>query len=48
MLDAVRVAFNAPENLAGISRLAVTSRFSIIQPLPYAHLARMQVLRGVE
>ena len=48
LLDAVRVAFNAPENLAGISRLAVTSRFSIIQPLPYAYLTRIRALHGVE
>jgi putative ABC transport system permease protein len=48
LLDAVRVAFTAPQSLAGISRLVVTSRFSIIQPLPYAYLTRMRALRGVE
>lgn len=48
LLDAVRVAFTAPESLAGINRLAVTSRFSIIQPLPYSYLTRIRALRGVE
>lgn len=48
LLDTVRVAFTAPESLAGISRLAVTSRLSIIQPLPYAHLTRIRSVRGVE
>jgi putative ABC transport system permease protein len=47
LLDAVRVAFTAPQNLAGIDRLIVSSRFSIIQPLPYAQLARMQAVPGV-
>ena len=47
LLDAVRVAFTAPQNLAGIDRLIVSSRFSIIQPLPFAHLARMQAVPGV-
>lgn len=47
LLDAVRVAFTAPQNLAGIDRLIVSSRFSIIQPLPYAQLTRMQAVPGV-
>lgn len=47
LLDAVRVAFTAPQNLAGIDRLVVSSRFSIIQPLPLAHLARMRAVPGV-
>lgn len=42
MLDAVRVAFNAPNSVAGIDRLIVTSRFSIIQPLPFAYKSRIQ------
>lgn len=48
MLDAVRVAFNAPGSVSGIDRLIVTSRFSIIQPLPFAAGARIQGLPGVQ
>ncbi len=47
MLDAVRVAFNAPGSVAGIDRLIVASRFSIIQPLPYSDLARIRRVPGV-
>jgi putative ABC transport system permease protein len=47
MLDAVRVAFDAPESLIGIDRLIVASRFSIIQPLPLGHLIRIQSVPGV-
>ena len=47
LLDAVRVAFNAPESMAGIHRLIVSSKFSIIQPLPYADLTRIQAVPGV-
>ncbi|MDN5872126.1 MAG: FtsX-like permease family protein [Nitrococcus sp.] len=47
MLDAVRVAFNAPNSVVGIDRLMVTSRYSMIQPLPYAYTARIQGLPGV-
>ncbi len=48
MLDAVRVAFNAPQGVAGIDRLVVASRFSIIQPLPYGDLARIEKVSGVK
>ncbi len=48
MLDAVRVAFNAPQSVAGIDRLIVASRFSIIQPLPYADLVRIRKVPGVK
>ncbi|HET8700809.1 MAG TPA: ABC transporter permease [Nitrococcus sp.] len=47
MLDAVRLAFNAPSSVAGINRLIVTSRFSIIQQLPYSYAARIQSIPGV-
>ncbi len=47
MLDAVRIAFNAPNSVAGINRLIVTSRFSIIQPLPFAYTSRIQAITGV-
>jgi putative ABC transport system permease protein len=48
MLDAVRSAFNAPPSTAGVSRLLVTSRISIIQPLPQSLLARIQSTPGVK
>lgn len=48
MLDAVRVAFNAPNSVAGIDRLIVISRYSIIQPLPYAYAMRIQSIPGVQ
>lgn len=48
MLDAVRVAFTVRDNLEGASRLVVSSKLSIIQPLPYADLAQIQSLPGVE
>jgi len=48
MLDAVRVAFNAPQSVSGIDRLVVASRFSIIQPLPFGDLARIEKVPGVK
>lgn len=48
LLDTVRVAFSAPETVSGIDRLIVASRFSIIQPLPYAQLARIESVPGVK
>jgi putative ABC transport system permease protein len=48
LLDAVRVAFNAPDSMAGIDRLIVSSKFSIIQPLPYAGFTRIQAVPGVQ
>ncbi len=48
MLDAVRVAFTVHDTLEGASRLVVSSKLSIIQPLPYADLAQIQRIPGVE
>ncbi len=48
MLDAVRSAFNAPPSAAGVNRLVVGSRISIIQPLPQSLLARIEAIPGVE
>lgn len=48
MLDAVRVAFDSPQSVAGIDRLITSSRLSLIQPLPYADLNRIQSLPGVK
>jgi len=47
MLDAVRVAFQTPNSMAGVNRLIVSSRFSIIQPLPYAYRLRILRVPGV-
>ena len=48
MLDAVRAAFNAPPSAAGVSRLVVSSRISIIQPLPQSLLPRIEAIPGVK
>jgi putative ABC transport system permease protein len=48
MLDAVRVAFTVRETLEGAGRLISSSRLSIIQPLPYGYLGRIQQVPGVE
>ncbi|HSS05923.1 MAG TPA: ABC transporter permease, partial [Rhodanobacteraceae bacterium] len=48
MLDAVRAAFNAPPSAAGVSRLVVSSRISIIQPLPQSLQPRIQAIPGVK
>ncbi len=48
MLDAVRSAFDAPPSAAGVNRLVVSSRISIIQPLPQSLLARIQSIPGVK
>jgi len=48
MLDAVRSAFNAPPSAAGANRLVVSSRISIIQPLPQSLLPRIKAIPGVK
>ncbi|MBI2993252.1 MAG: FtsX-like permease family protein [Gammaproteobacteria bacterium] len=48
MLDAVRIAFNGPENINGIDRMVVASRFSIIQSLPLSYAGRIQTVPGVK
>jgi putative ABC transport system permease protein len=48
MLDAVRSAFNAPPSAAGANRLVVSSRISIIQPLPQSILPRIKAIPGVK
>ncbi|MET0230824.1 MAG: FtsX-like permease family protein [Rhodanobacteraceae bacterium] len=48
MLDAVRSAFNAPPSAAGVSRLVVSSRISIIQPLPASLEPRIKAIPGVK
>jgi putative ABC transport system permease protein len=48
LLDAVRIVFNAGADNAGLNRLIVTSRLSLIQPLPFSQMARIQALEGVD
>ncbi|MEZ5542325.1 MAG: FtsX-like permease family protein [Pseudomonadota bacterium] len=48
MLDAVRVAFTVRDSLEGAGRLITSSKLSIIQPLPYADLAQIRRVPGVE
>ena len=48
MLDAVRTAFDAGTNAAGVDRMIVSSRLSIIQPLPYSLLSQIATVPGVK
>lgn len=49
LLDAVRVAFTVPEgSMEGARRLVVSSKLSIIQPLPYSLNTQIQSIGGVE
>lgn len=48
MLDAVRSAFDAGSSAAGVNRLVVSSRVSIIQSLPQSLLPRIQTMPGVK
>lgn len=47
LLDGVRVAFNSGGTLAGVDRLVVASRFSIIQSLPESLVNRIAAVPGV-
>ncbi|MBW8076238.1 MULTISPECIES: FtsX-like permease family protein [Metallibacterium] len=47
MLDAVRTVFNAGEQFAGSGRMIVSSKLSIIQPLPLSLLQRIQAVPGI-
>jgi len=47
LLDGVRIAFNSGGTLAGVDRLVVTSRFSIIQSLPESLVNRVAATPGV-
>ena len=47
LLDAVRIVFNAGADNAGLNRLIVTSRLSLIQPLPFSQMARIKAIDGV-
>ncbi|MEO7012814.1 MAG: ABC transporter permease [Dokdonella sp.] len=48
MLDAVRVAFNSGGDAAGVDRMVVSSKFSIIQGLPQSLLPRIKATPGVK
>ncbi len=48
LLDGVRVAFTAGSEAAGVDRMIVSSRFSIIQPLPQSLIPRVQATPGVK
>ena len=48
LLDAVRVAFNAGSDAAGVDRMVVSSKYSIIQGLPQSLIPRIQATPGVK
>ena len=48
MLDAVRVAFNSGGDAAGVDRMVVSSKFSIIQGLPQSLIPRIEATPGVK
>ena len=48
MLDAVRTAFDVADQMAGSGRMIVSSKLSIIQPLPLALRTRIQGVSGVK
>ncbi len=48
LLDAVRVAFTAPESATGIDRLIVSSKLSLTQTLPSSYLERIAAVPGVK
>jgi len=47
LLDAVRVAFNSGGTIAGVDRVVVASKYSIIQSLPESLVARVAATPGV-
>ncbi|MGD9600134.1 MAG: ABC transporter permease [Steroidobacteraceae bacterium] len=48
LLNGVRAAFEAGGTLAGVDRMVVSSRFSIIHPLPESLVARVRAVPGVK
>jgi putative ABC transport system permease protein len=48
LLDGVRVAFNAGGDAAGVDRMVVSSKYSIIQGLPQSLVPRIRAVPGVE
>jgi len=47
LLQAVKVAFDSGADSADAKRLLTTARYSIIEPLPIAHLRQIERVRGV-
>ena len=47
LLQAVKVAFESGADSADAKRLLTTARYSIIEPLPIAHLRQIERVRGV-
>lgn len=48
MLSAIKVAFGSGIDIAGVDRLIMTSKVSIIQMLPISYLQRIRATEGVE
>ncbi|HOX70918.1 MAG: FtsX-like permease family protein [Dokdonella sp.] len=48
LLDAVRVAFNSGSDAAGVDRMVVSSKYSIIQGLPQSLVPRIRTTPGVK
>lgn len=48
LLQGVKVAFESGADAADAKRLLTTARYSIIEPLPMAHLRQIQSIDGVE
>ncbi len=48
MLDAVRVAFSSGSDAAGVDRMVVSSKYSIIQGLPQSLIPRIEATPGVK
>lgn len=48
LLDAVRVAFNSGSDAAGVDRMVVSSKYSIIQGLPQSLITRVEAVPGVK
>lgn len=48
LLDGVRVAFNSGSDAAGVDRMVVSSKYSIIQGLPQSLIPRIRATPGVK
>jgi putative ABC transport system permease protein len=48
LLMTIRTAFSLGVNVAGLDRLVLIHKVSLIMPLPYSYLSRLQQVAGVE
>jgi putative ABC transport system permease protein len=48
LLMTIRTAFSLGVDIAGLDRLVLIHKVSLIMPLPYSYLARLQQVEGVE